>query len=513
MNHLPEILRVVARLRDPKLEVINEDYDKNSTENISKLYYGFKSGEYQNDQVAAASLYAASPTDTRYTTLKTRLKKRLLNSLFLLDLKRRGYSQYGQSVYKNNKRIFIIKTLLSLGVRNTAVRMAESELVEAQTYHLTSNAVELLLILRYHQVVAGTTKKFEHYDRQLKMGLNTLVAECRAMEMYERLSLKIAKKAGFDEDDSREIQEYVAELQFAKTNCDSFAFMIAYYRVIQLAEMARLDYEASIRNSQDAEEYLDAHPLLASTLRYGEFALTKLSSYTKLREFEKGYAAALRCAELFPVGSNSWFYYNEDYFLLMMNTLHFAEAETIFTMATGHARYDQLPEYRKEKWKIFDLYLRYALLRDSDANIESQQRTLPRIKTFLRSIPSHSKDKQGYNVAVLILQIVFLLESENFNEIISRMEALKTYRGRYLKSNSNRQSALFFKLLQIMENNSFSYRITIEKSKKYQEALSAATGTADINEGLLIIPFDWLWEQILHKLEDIEVRQRSLATL
>jgi hypothetical protein len=500
MNHLPEILRVVSQLRDPKLEVINEDYDKSSPENISKLYYGFKSGEFANDQIASASIYGASPTDTRYTTLKTRLKKRLLNSLFLLDLKRKGYSSYSQTFYSSNKRVFLVKTLITLGARNTAMRIAESELKIAQAYHLTSNTLELLSLLRNHQTFIGASQKYEEYDGLLKVALNTLSLELRAAELYQRLTIKFAKKAQIGEDQASESRAYAEELALSSLNCNSFTFMIASFRVQLLAQQASQDFPSSIRVCDEAEKYLDEHPLLASTLRYGEFALSKLASYRNIAAYEPG-------AVLFPVGSNSWFYYNEDYFLLMMNTLHFGQAEMIFKEATTHPRFDQLPAHRTEKWKIYDLYLRYALYREKETVGSDSDRSLSKTKTFLRSIPNYAKDKQGLNVAVLILQILYLLESEDFDSIINRMEALRTYRGRYLKSNSNRHSALFFKLLQIMENNSFSYKLTKEKSLKYEEALVGGQASRDISDGLQILPFTWLWEQILSKLAQVEKRQ------
>jgi hypothetical protein len=89
--------------------------------------------------------------------------------------------------------------------------------------------------------------------------------------------------------------------------------------------------------------------------------------------------------------------------------------------------------------------------------------------------------------------------------IISRMDALKTYRTRYLQVSSNKQSAIFFKMLMIMENCSFGYKETSKKAQKYYDKLLEVSSDADeMQEGLQILPFDWLWKQVLEMLKSKE---------
>ena len=85
------------------------------------------------------------------------------------------------------------------------------------------------------------------------------------------------------------------------------------------------------------------------------------------------------------------------------------------------------------------------------------------------------------------------------------MDALRTYRTRYLRANSNKQSALFFRMLQIMETNSFSFQITKEKSQKYFDKIVESTVEySEISDGLQVLPFDWLWRKILEMLKQKE---------
>jgi hypothetical protein len=106
---------------------------------------------------------------------------------------------------------------------------------------------------------------------------------------------------------------------------------------------------------------------------------------------------------------------------------------------------------------------------------------------------------------------LYLLENDDFTGVINRMQALRTYRSRYLQMHSNRQSAFFFKLLLIMESTSFSYTATKIKGEKYFSQLQ--TSTPDYNEifeAIQILPFDWLWLRVLEKLERYEDKNSSL---
>ena len=56
-----------------------------------------------------------------------------------------------------------------------------------------------------------------------------------------------------------------------------------------------------------------------------------------------------------------------------------------------------------------------------------------------------------------------------------------------------------------METNNFSYELTKQKSARYFEKMK--TTAADFNEiqdGLQVLPFDWLWNKILEMLKQKE---------
>ena len=87
------------------------------------------------------------------------------------------------------------------------------------------------------------------------------------------------------------------------------------------------------------------------------------------------------------------------------------------------------------------------------------------------------------------------------------MESLEQYRARYLVAKVTRASSLFLKLLKIMENNSFAYERSKRQGMRYYTQLETETfDVVDSEQELQVLPFAWLWDRILERLEDLEKR-------
>jgi hypothetical protein len=503
MKYLSEITRIVTNFREPNIEIIDETEALTKEDGVSKLYAGLKNGSIATDQKAAEVIYGKPIIDTKYTSLKNRLKRRLLNTLFFLNIKPPAFSEFATALYQSNKYVFIIKTLAALGGRNTATKILQTALAHSQKYNLTSNTVEFLLQLRIYSNVLGNEKAYDEYDSQLKIALRTFEAECTAQEYNDRVTIKFARSSAQQPEMIGLIDRYSKELALLREKYDSRTLNYNYFRIQTLAYQVSRDYQASINTCIEAENYLLKNPHLFHKLQFGEFFLQKLDSFLNLRAYEEGKQTVDKLRELYPETNPNWFVYMEIYFYLTMHTFHFDEASSVYEKVIANPKFSLQPEHKKEHWKLCELYLSFALSLDP-LSASAPKGTLD-LKKFLRNVPLYTKDKRGYNVAILILQILLLLENNEFGEIIGRMDALRTYRTRYLRAGSNKQSALFFRMLQIMETNNFSYEMTKQKSARYFEKMkSTAAEYSEIQDGLQVLPFDWLWNKILEMLRQKE---------
>jgi hypothetical protein len=503
MKYLREISQIVTRYREKNPDLIEFSPSLDDPDQISKLYLGLKDGKISSDLEASQFIYGSPIIDSKYTTLKNRLKKKMLNLLFFLDIHQPAFSEFFVARYQNAKSLFSFIALTGFGARNSSVKLAEGALNQALKYNLTLNALQYVLVLRNYSRFSGSERQYDKYDKQLKDLLFAFEAEIVTQELYERLTIRftrsLAEQPDLEEVCSKSLSQVEGKYSVL---VDSFNYQLYYYRLKVLTETITQDFQSAIVTCDEAIKYFDKNPHLSHKGIYGEFLLQKLGCYLHLKEYEEGANAVNACLQFFSPGVPNWFWLMEYRFLLDLHTYHFSEAEEVFIETINQERYQFLPEDNKEKWQLYELYLDFALRRSGLPNLREGARQIDPHR-FLRSVPTFKKDKKGYNIPILILQLLLLLEQNDFDGIISRMDALRTYRNRYLQVGTNRKSALFFKMLHIMELNSFDPALTKLKAKKYVERMSIqGTSMVEVQDNLQILPFEWLWETITKMLEE-----------
>ncbi len=505
MKQLKELVQIVTRHRQSKPDFIDEEFLESNEEHIAVLYNGVRQGKFSSDQAAAEEIYGSPLIDTKYTTLKSRLKSKLLNSLSFLEITKKDYSELTVSFYKVSRMIFWMRTLSVLGVVRNSTRLGESIVNICEKYQFTAQVIDVLMVLRRLYGNSGDRVSYELVDSKLKIVLRKLDDELIAREYYERMSLILSKSTVADSSTIKTIEEYDNTLRSRINESNTFEFRINTYRIGILKQQLTHNYREVIEISDTAIIYLENTPTFSSTIRFGEFNLQKMESCLYLRDYILGQETAERLEQLLPKGSSLWFLYIENYFLLAMQTEHYERAAELYSAVASHERFQFQLDQTKERWKIFEQYLTFSLRLKQVVSTVSSQSISFDLKRFLRNIPVYSQDKRGLNIAVLIIHVLLLIEENDFDAIISRMDALRTYRSRYLRSRTAKQSALFFKMLQIMEDSSFSYRETERQTKKlYDQLLTIATDTTEIQEGIMILRFETIWKMILDLLEKKE---------
>lgn len=500
MQYLREIAQIVTRFREKNPELIDPVDSGDDTDYVTKLYFGLEDGKIQSDLEAAEYVYGSAYIDSRYTSLKNRLKKRMMNLLFFLDIKEKDFSEQLVARYHNGKAIFWMNTLTQFGARSSAIKLAEGTLKQALKYNFTLNSIQAATVLRNYSRFSGSYTQYDRYTNLLNELQTTFQSELVAQEYYERLTIRFTRSVAEQPDLKDVCQSYIQRLESISESNHSFSFLLYYYRLkIAALQISQL-YGEAVTICDEADRYLTKNSHIAYKILFGEFQIQKLGCYLYLRSYAEGKSTVDRCIELFPEGGANWFVLMEYWFLLEIHTLHFSEAEEVLTRTMNHQRFQFQSSEAKEKWQIFDLYLEFAL---RQSGIQSRRPDRRRIdpERFMRTVPTFKRDKRGYNIAILILHIMLLLEQNDFGSIIGRMDALRTYRNRYLQVSTNRRSALFFKMLQIMEGNSFDPELTSRKSFPYFERMSQRTSDAvEAQDGLQILPFEWLWQTTVSML-------------
>ncbi|MGZ5304496.1 MAG: hypothetical protein ACXWDO_10320, partial [Bacteroidia bacterium] len=180
------------------------------------------------------------------------------------------------------------------------------------------------------------------------------------------------------------------------------------------------------------------------------------------------------------------------------------KATDLYIEVVTHSRFEYTRPQQQELWKIFGGYLWFTATSEQNdvcINKLTSRKQLFRFSKLLNEIPHFAQDKKGMNVAVLILQILLLLQKKEYVAIISRTEALKSYIYRNLDKDAHR-SHVFIKMLLAMEKSQFEANKTTQKTKSLLEKLKQVDLSYTATQARMeIIPYEQLWQSALNLLK------------
>ena len=510
MKKLKEISEIVTVKRLKKFEIFNENdlYDEKSK--LSELYGGIS--RFNSDKEAAWELYKTSPLNPKYRQLKYRFKKRLLNTLFFLNTEKPAFSEFHSAYYECNKNWALIRILLSNGARNTANEILLKTLFKAKKFKLTDIIYLCSKDLQNHYSLVGDEKKFTEYAELTRETEKLLRAENLSNEIYQSIIINFTSSIERKPEIITHVRNSVKKLKQLVNKHKGRSYILDYnmYSVWALSHEVEGDFKKALKVYQKLESYFYLNKEFYQKIRIAEMALKKMVCYLSLKDYKNGKINADRCLHLFRKGSNSWLVFYEYYFLLAMHTGNWVQAADIYNDAVNNNKFGYLSAEQKEKWKIFEAYLYYVLKSGNISTRSKVENKKFKIYKFLNEVPIYSKDKKGYNISILIVQILNLLESQDFDFIITASDALRIYCNRYLaKEEFYFRSNCFIRMLLVMEKESFDYQRTKDAAQEFYLKLKGRAAKSQRRVlDMEVIPYEMLWERILaslKKLDPVEV--------
>lgn len=503
MKSLQELVKFVSQNR---LDVTSTFpvYNKNEKNSKYKRFVtGILDGEFSTDDEAAQYLYSASTEAVKYRVLKNRLRERLHNNvLFFYSGKRSGATTaINTTLYR---QLIIAKLLLSAGVRKAGYELMDKILTKAEKYQAYDIVQQCALHFRRYSMMQGDTKSFERYNSLFQQSHNILWDEAKAEELYSRVMIHFNESFA----QGKELVEQ------AKTSADELlklrkrqpTFLINYYTNSVQSTYYYLikDYEKAIVACNEYEKYLQENPTFYTAQRHAVILSEKAGYYLHIHDFEKGIISAKQALKLYKEGSINWFLLLELYFLLLLNQGDLVKATDLYIEVVTHDRFEYIRPQQQELWKIFGGYLWFTATSQQNDHCISKltsRKQFFRFSKLLNEIPHFAQDKKGMNVAVLILQILLLLQKKEYVAIISRTEALKSYIYRNLDKDAHR-SHVFIKMLLTMEKSQFDATKTAQKTKNLLDKLKQVDLSYTATQARMeIIPYEQLWQTTLSLLK------------
>ena len=502
MKNLIEIAKIVTKKKVKKIEIFDEASLKNKNSKFNEFYDALMSGKFRNDRDAASFLYECSPTDDKYRQLKSRFRKRLLNTLFFLDVNLPDTSGYDRAYFSCNKDWTLVKILLSNDAPFTAATLARQILTVALKFKFADLIVNCSRILRTYCSETDEEKEFEEYDQYIKQYADVLNAEIRSEELYQRVIMNYLKQPDENFNLKERIDTYCDALIGLSETYDSPIVFYNMYLVWTYRYEMLQDYEAMIEVCTKAEQYMKENPTYYQEDKLATFQMKKMSAFLHLKDYKRGKVNAEKCLQSFPEGSETWFAFMEYYLLLAMHTENYINAIAILAKATANTKFKKLNTEAREKWKVYEVYIQYVIEVFGDANpiLRRQSRKSFRLSKFLTDPVLYPKEMRMFTIFMLIAQTLFHLEAKHYTEVGDLAERLKNYANRQLKKEENFRLIQFIRMLQQLVKSEFQADSLLGTEKYLQRIHATPFNYRGLLSELEVIPYEQLWAIVVSRL-------------
>lgn len=505
MRILRELLAVAG-----KKAVLDRLNDKNGASLTRKLIELAEDPDLSEDNVAKR-LYG--PTANRklaaYKTLKSRLKEIMIVAIQKGKVMELDYSNYNAAYESGFRQLFTIQILLVSGAYNAAREIAKQTFYSVREYEIIPLNHSLSNHLAYLHLGVGyneqLVKKYNDINRYYSKALYELSKlDNRYREVRD---MTYAHRKTFSEVGRRTL-EYLEEFKESRKTYEHVSqFQGMVYSLEITGLMYAGKYREAIESSKKGEKVLrNCKGASHSVINF--LLLNRLESILKAENFELGRSEIASAYEVLPKNSINGIKVVEYAIRLGLRMQEFDYAYLALANLNRRLINRLLTPRHQEYWKIWEAYVNFLVVA---GRIEPKEdwAKLPKFKfaRFFNNVPSYSRNKNGMNIPILILQALYFIVEGKYGKVVDRTEALERYCSRYLKDDENLRHNCFFKLLVITVQANFHKGATERKATTvYNRMINAKERSIDIE----IVPYEVLWDIVLEHLT-VERRARAVS--
>jgi hypothetical protein len=478
----------------------------NGDTKLSAFYDGIHNGTYTNDSVAAKMLYDKKPNHAPYKMLKSDLKKRLVQLVFIVEFKQTQEESYSQAFYDARKNWAMINILHRRGKTLAALDLAENLLQYAQKYELTDmviNTTHLLSYLYAHRIhdEAKTKAMRDLYNQHLPILDAEKLTEFYYYEIIQHfIKSKLIPRylRGTTTSYFEKIEPFLSQYNTITLNL--------YGRLIQIFDhLCKYEYEKVIETADNAIAFFDQKGFMPDNFN-ALFLHHKAKAQLQLGQYEEGLKYIRISLDSEPIGTHNWFNRGFTMMKLYLFTEQYQDAWDLFKALIDNLDNQKQVQVLMEEFRIYEAFMQFLVatkrIKLGKADDDSFARPYDS-KLFNKSVLIMSKDRMGMNISIQIIQLLHALiaQSQKFKtrdmqqEILEQIASLEYYRNAYLKKSDNVRHDLFVKLINQAVKGHFRTKRIHRHAQEELEALRAQKGAGDIyaDMGSEILKHETVW--------------------
>jgi len=507
MRDLVELVNLINRTKLKSNELMKAVIEPGSK--MERLFDGLLDKTVQEDD--DVKVLFKGEEDINVTSLKNKLKERLLDAIFLLDFKDANYSTRQKAFFECYKKWSAAITLLIRNAKIIGIDQLERLLRHTKHFEFTELTLDILRTLRLqYSTVDGDMDKYEAIKKQYAEYEQIWQMESKAELYYSELMAQYTNSKSTKTEVMDQDQRYYDELKDFMEVCPSFKLHLFGRMVHLLIYNSVNDYVNTARLCEDAISFFD-RKAYDSGLPLQVFYYNLIVCYLQLGEFDKGQQVISRCEYYFEEGSFNWFKLQELFFLLAMRTGHYEEGYHLYEKVTNYPRFKDKQPQIVEMWNIFQAYIFYLIkVGKIGEDVLSERSKKFKMSKFINDISLFTKDKRGMNISILIVQILYAVAERDYDKSVDRIETIDKYCSRYLKEKDTLRSNCFIKMLLQIPIANFHREATSRKADRYLKLLkSEEAGSASQAHEIEIVPYEALWDMAIESLQLKIYKKRS----
>lgn len=469
---------------------------------MAKIYHAIARQESLSDEDILRTYPEIGDAD-KLASLKAKLKNRLSDAVFLLDYREGAYPDRQEAFVDCLKRWSAAMILINKNIRSVGIKQLEALLRQTLQFEFTELSMNIMRTLElYYGTVEGDHKKYSDIERQLEELENIWLAERAVEKRYSDLLINYVNSRSDKHLAAQKAEEFYKSLEPALKQYPAFKIQFFGYLIHTILYDSRNDYAGMEKVCQDAIHFFNLKPYRSGMVEQ-TFYYNLVTCYLILREFEKGAFYIKKIEHLLPDNSFNWFKLKELYFVMAMHAGQYQESWISLQQVLNSPFFKIQPSVIVETWKIFEAYTYFLIsIGLLTAKEIGNEQIHFKISRFMNEVPQLSKDKRGMNVAIQIIQFLFLIVTNKQDDCMERVEGLNKYCNRYLNEENTMRSWLFIKILIQIPLNNFDVSVVKQKTQKnYDLMMTKPWHSVNQHREVEVIPYEDLWPQILKTID------------
>lgn len=416
MSYLFDLVHAMSDKEESALQSYYAVNESNSNIDYNKgrwrLFELLKSvNKEPTNKELAKMLFDENRSITRITTLKTRLRKDIVNVFVLLSGKEQYKTKKFAVRYEIRQEIIEAEILLSRGFDELAFGLLRSLEKRSKKFELTYERMHILDLLQDNHGIRSSLKKFERYSQEKGQELGLLASKYQAKRLYQEATLPSFFSASQEARNTEKSEILVKRIADIYNETGSLEIYSLYLR-----GKAFLDFSSGSLTTAKAlvQEYLklledNVHLQSNSTIAGANMQLSMLT--LSQEQYSESILYSKKAVQYFAKGSQNMVSALSNLFLAYLHLGYLEDASRTLDKAR-RVELTKRDSFQSSIWSYYNAALKFR-----QGDIDSALFQLQKKSQLL-------VDKQGYSIGYKLLEIMCYLEQHRFDMVEFRVDAL-----------------------------------------------------------------------------------------